>query len=89
MAVIRYHNERRIQPLFDEKGDLVWFLGHSVWAYQDEMDSYGRFKGDYTLLYDKEGEIVGEIEQKKHTKPKVSLKSLIFSIFSAFKNLKN
>lgn len=86
MAVIRYHNARSIQPLRDENGDLVWFLGHSVWAYQDEMDSYGRFKDDYTLLYDQEGKIVGEIEHKKHTKPRFSLKSLILS---AFKNLKN
>lgn len=61
MAVIRYHNEKRIQPLFDKNGQLVYFLSHTVWVYQDEIHHDNTFTANATLLYENaQGVIVAE-----------------------------
>lgn len=61
MAVIRYHNDKRIQPLFDKNDQLVYFLKHTVWVYQNEIDHRNTLSASATLLYENaKGVIVAE-----------------------------
>ena len=61
MAVIRHHKNRLIEPLYDSNGQLVYFLSHTVWVYQDEIHRDKTFPANTTLLYESaQGVIVAE-----------------------------
>lgn len=59
--LIRHHKNKLIQPLFDNNGQLVYFLSHTVWVYQDEIHCDNTFTANATLLYENaQGVIVAE-----------------------------